>query len=131
MTVLFLDDTSAAFAPLAEALGREMAPRHEFWGAAWAPSHVRQETRRVLQEEGVRTEGLRARKLSAVPVEEVDVVVAFCEDEGRLRVPASARRLTWRLPDPTSYPPEERMEAFRAARDEISRRIRVLVKELG
>lgn len=131
MTVLLLDPVNASLAPLAEALGRQLAPRHEWIAAAWAPSHVRPEVRAVLDEEGVPAQGLRARGLGSVAMEEVDLVVAFTPDEGRLRVPATARRLDWRLPDPSSAPPSERLEAYRAARDEIERRLRALVKDLA
>jgi protein-tyrosine-phosphatase len=36
----------------------------------------------------------------------------------------------WRIPDPTSAPAGERREAYRAARDEITRRLRALLAEL-
>lgn len=130
MTVLLLDPVNASLAPLAEALGRQLAPHHDWVAASWSPSHVRPEVRAVLAEEGVSTHGLRARGLGSVALEDVDVVVAFAADEGRLRVPDTARRVDWRLPDPSSAPPSERLEAYRAARDEIERRLKTLVKDL-
>lgn len=131
MYVLFLDESGSARAPIAEALLRQIAPWHEAIGAGWVPSHVRPEIKEVLEEAGIHTTGLRARGVFEVPLEEVDLVVAFVPDEGRLRVPARARRIQWGLPDPLSSPPDERMEACRAARDEIERRLRLLVEELG
>lgn len=131
MTVLFIGDANAARSPMAEAIARQLAPSLEVWSAGWRPSHVRPEVRTVLEEEGIRAEGLRAKQVNAVPLEEVDVVVAFCADEGRLRVPVDARRETWFLPDPTSAPPHERLEAYRAARDELIRRVGALLRELS
>lgn len=131
MTLLFLDHDCAARAPLAEAITRSQARwEHDVWAAGWEPSFVRREVREVLAEEGHREEGLIARALPAVPLDEVDVLVAFVPDVGRLRVRAGVRRLDWRIPDPSSAPPEERLEAYRAARDEIARRVRDLLRSL-
>lgn len=130
MHVLFLDESAGARAPLGEALLRHLAPWHDATAAGWSPSHVRPEIREVLTEEGIPMEHLRARGLASVPWDEIDVVVRFVPDEGRLRVPARARQLSWLLPDPLAAPPDERMEACRAARDEIRRRLEGLLREL-
>jgi protein-tyrosine-phosphatase len=129
--VLFLDESCAARAPIAEALMRHIAPWHDAIAAGWVPSHVRPEIKEVLEDAAIHTTGLRARSLLEVPLDDVELVVAFVPDEGRLRVPAGARRIEWRLPDPLSAPPDERREACEAARDEIERRLRKLVAELG
>jgi protein-tyrosine-phosphatase len=131
MTLLFLDHDCAARAPLAEAIARKLARwDHDVWAAGWEPSFVRREVRDVLSEDGYRDEGLIARALPAVPLDEVDIVVCFVADVGRLRVRAGVRRIDWRIPDPSSAPPEERLEAYRAARDEIARRTRELLRSL-
>jgi protein-tyrosine-phosphatase len=130
VTLLFLDHDCAALAPMAEALGRHHGRLCDAWAAGWAPSHVRGEAREALEEEGVRSLGLIARAPAEVPLEEVDVVVAFVPDEGRLRLRPGVRRVDWRLPDPTSAPPSERREAYRAARDEITRRLQALLREV-
>src|SRR5262245_23443950 len=88
MYVLFLDDSCGARAPIAEAVLRHHAPDHDSAAAGWAPSHVRPEVRQVLSESGLPTDRLRARGLSAVGVEDVDVLVSFVPDEGRVRLPA-------------------------------------------
>jgi protein-tyrosine-phosphatase len=135
MTVLFLGESNAVRSPLAEAVARHLDHRaggreHEFVSAGWAPTHVRAEVRKVLEEEGIPALGLRAKGLGSISLDEVDVVVNLVEPKGPVRVPARARRLQWLLPDPSSAPPEERMEAYRAARDELARRIRNLLAEL-
>ncbi len=132
MSVLFLDDDNAARAPLAEALFVELARGQvPVYAAAWTPSHVRKEVREVLEEDRVRAGVLRARSIGAVPMDEVDVVVAFVPDQGRLRLRPNARRIDWKIPDPTAAPAEERMEAYRAARDEIRRRVELLLREIA
>ncbi len=131
MTLLFLDHDCAARAPLAESIARQLARwDHEVWAAGWEPSFVRKEVREVLSEDGFKDDGLRARALPAVPLDEVDVVIAFVPDVGRLRVRPDVRRLDWRIPDPSCAPAEERLEAYRAARDEIVRRTRELLRQL-
>jgi arsenate reductase len=131
MTILFVGDSGAARAPLAEALAREILPEHECWGAGYRKAHVQPEVRRVLEEEGASTVGLRSRSIAEVPLDDVDVVVSFVDEERGLRVPARAKKLRWGIPDPSSAPREERMEAFRAARDEIARRLKKLRSELA
>ena len=126
MTILFVGESGAARAPLAEALARQLLPGHDVWGAGYRPTHVHPEVRTVLEEEGVSTVGLRARPLAEVPLDDVDLVVSFVDEERGLRVPASTRKVRWGIPDPSSAPRAERLEAFRAARDEIVRRIRKL-----
>jgi protein-tyrosine-phosphatase len=130
MTILFVGEAGAARAPLAEALARKLLPEHDCWAAGYRPSHVHPEVRAVLSEEGLSTVGLRARNITEVPLEDVDLVVSFVDEERGLRVPASARRVRWGIPDPSSAPRAERLEAFRAARDEIERRLRKLAAEL-
>jgi protein-tyrosine-phosphatase len=129
MHVMFLDESGAARAPMGEALLRHLAPDWEVSSAGWSSSHVRPEVKRVLEEAGVRTDGLLSRRLHPAAMEGVDVLISFVPDEGRVRLPAGARRLDWGLPDPLAAPLEERAEAFRATRDEIERRLKRLVAE--
>lgn len=129
MTVLFVCDSNAVRSPLAEAIARHLSPHHEFLSAGWSPSHVRPEVRAALAEAGISALGLRAKSMAETPLEEVDVVVSLSEDEGTIRT--TARRIAWWLADPSSAPPEERMEAYRATREELTRRIGILLAELA
>ncbi len=130
MTFLFLDDDCAARAPLAEALAQKYGRLADAWAAGWYPSHVRAEVRAVLEEEGIRPQGLRARGVSAVPLEEVQVVVSFVPDAAPLLLSEGVVRRTWAIPDPSCAPPAERLDAYRAARDEITRRLKILLAEV-
>lgn len=130
MTFLFLDDDCAARAPLAEALARKHGRLADAWAAGWTPSHVRREVREVLEEEGIPPQGLRARGVSAVPLEEIQVVVAFVPDAASLLLAEGVVRRTWAIPDPSCAPPSERLDAYRAARDEITRRLKLLLAEI-
>jgi protein-tyrosine-phosphatase len=130
VTFLFLDDDCAARAPLGEALARRMGRLADAWGAGWQPNHVRREVRAVLEEEGVPTLGLVARPPGAVPLDEVDVVIRFVPDAWSLPLREGVVSRTWAIPDPSSAPPSERLDAYRAARDEIARRLGLLLREI-
>jgi len=129
MHVVFVCDAAAARAPLAEAIGRHLAPQHAFTGCGLRPSHVRPEAHTVLEEEGIPTSGLRARGLNAVDWDDVDLAVALAPEASEAALPGPARRLSWHLPDPCAAPEEERLEVARSTRDELTRRIRALVAE--
>lgn len=129
--MLFLDESGGARAPMAEAMLRHLAPHHDASSAGWAPSHVRPGVRAVLEEVGMRGDRLRARSLAEVAIEEVDLVVSFVLDEGALRLRPHTRRLHWGLPDPLAAPADDRLEALRASRDEVERRLRLLLADPG
>lgn len=129
--VLFLGVSNASRSPLAEAIARELAPRHEFWSAGRTPSHVRPEVRAVLAEVGYRDDQLRAKGLVEVPLDEVDLIVTLADPARCPQVSSAARRVAWNLPDPAAAPRAEAMEAYRATRDELMRRLPRLLAELG
>jgi protein-tyrosine-phosphatase len=85
----------------------------------------------VLREAGIEAVGLRAKGLMEVPVDEVDVVVNLCAETRLPLLRPSVRRYSWPLPDPSCAPREESLEAFRATRDELLRRLPPLLRELG
>jgi protein-tyrosine-phosphatase len=130
-TLLFACVANSARSQLGEAIARHLAPDDvEVWSAGSRPSNVRPEVRIVLDEEGIDHRGLRSKGFIAVPLEEVDVAITLCQGEVCPVFPGATRRLHWPLPDPASAPDDERIEAFRAARDELLRRIPVLLAEL-
>lgn len=129
--MLFYCVSNAARSQLAEAVARHLRPEVEAWSAGAAPSHVRPQVSRVLQEVGISAVGLRAKGLGAVPIEDVDLAVTLCAEWERPVLPSSLSRLSWPLPDPTAAPADETMEAFRATRDELLRRLPPLLDRLA
>lgn len=125
--LLFLCDANAARSPLAEAIARELAWKHhlelEVWSAGTFPSHVRPEVRRVLDEVGYSADGLRSKSIMEVPMDEVGQVISLCLPSQAPPVPKRLEVESWPLPDPSSAPASERLEAFRATRDELQRRL--------
>lgn len=129
MATLFVCEANAGLSQIAEALTRHAHPLAEVWSAGLFPSHVRPEVREVLREHGIHPDGLRAKAVFAVPLDEVTLLVRLGMGLESLETPKGARVVDWRLPDPAAYPLEERLDAYRASRDELERRIKTLPAE--
>ncbi len=131
MVVLFACVANSARSQLAEAIARHLGPAGlEVWSAGSRATNVKPEVREVLDEVGIDSRGLLSKGFVSIPLEEVEVAVTLCLDEVCPVFPRPVRTEHWPLPDPASAPPEDRLEAFRAARDELLRRIPMLLAEL-
>jgi arsenate reductase len=86
--------------------------------------------RAVLEELGIDATGLRSKGLLEVPAAEMDLAVTLCAEEACPALPPDVRRLHWPLPDPAAAPAAEALEAFRATRDELLRRLPRLLASL-
>jgi arsenate reductase (thioredoxin) len=130
MSVLFLCVANSARSQLAEAIARHLAPGLEFVSAGNAPTHVRPEVARVLDEVGIDAYGLRSKGVDEIPLDEITVAVTLCAEEVCPVLPKRVERLRWPLPDPSSAPRAESLEAFRATRDSLLSRIPRLLASL-
>ena len=130
MALLFLCVANSARSQLAEAITRHLAPRLDVWSAGSHPTHVRPEVTVVLEEIGIDARGLRSKSVGEVPLNEIDTVVTLCREEVCPVLPKRVERISWPLPDPSSAPREESLEAFRATRDSLLSRIPKLLGSL-
>jgi protein-tyrosine-phosphatase len=130
MAVLFLCVANSARSQMAEAIARHLAPRLDVLSAGSAPTHVRPEVSAVLDEVGIDAHGLRSKGVDEIPLDEIELAVTLCADEVCPVLPKRVERLHWPLPDPSSAPPDERLEAFRATRDALLSRIPKLLASL-
>ena len=124
---LFVCLHNAGRSQMSEALfTREAAGRHEARSAGTTPAgRVHPEVVEAMAELGIDLGGRRPRKLSQSDAEWADVVVTMgCGDECPY-IPGKLY-LDWDLPDPKGQP----LDAVRATRDEIERRVQMLVGEL-
>jgi len=128
--VLFLCVANSARSQLAEAIARHLAPDLEIWSAGSEPTHVRPQVRTVLDEVGIDPRGLRSKSMLEVPMEDIGTVITLCREERCPFMPGVYEKISWPLPDPAAAPDDELDEAFRAARDELMRRLPPLLKEL-
>jgi arsenate reductase len=124
---LFVCLHNAGRSQISEALfARAAAGRHEARSAGTTPAErVHPEVVEAMDELGIELRDRVPRGLSQVDAEWADVVVTMgCGDECPY-VPGK-RYLDWDLPDPKGQP----LEAVRATREEIARRVEALVAEL-
>lgn len=124
MNVLFVCVQNAGRSQMAEALfERAAAGRHEARSAGSRPAErVHPEVVEVMRELGVDLATRTPRALDRSDLEWADLVVTMgCGDECPV-VPGKPY-VDWELPDPAEQP----LEAVRAIRDEIDRRVASLL----
>ena len=127
--LLFLCVANSARSQLAEGIARALAPEGvRIWSAGSKPTQVRQEAVTVLREIGIEAASQRSKHVSEIPAGQVDTVITLCGEEECPVFLGEARRLHWGLEDPAAVAGAEarRLEAFRAVRDELRRRLVVL-----
>lgn len=106
---------------------RAAAGRHEGRSAGTTPGErVHPEVVEVMAELGIDLADRTPRKLTREDAEWADVVVTMGCGDGCPYLPG-VRYVDWDLPDPKGQP----VEAVRATRDEIARRVEGLARELG
>ena len=124
---LFVCLHNAGRSQISEALfERAAAGRHEGRSAGTTPGErVHPEVVEAMNELGIDLADRKPKRLSRADAEWADVVVTMgCGDECPY-IPGK-RYLDWDLPDPKG----QSLEAVRATRDEIERRMRELIDEL-
>ena len=129
--VLFLCVANSARSQMAEALARRrFGDAVTVQSAGSEPSRVNPFAIRALQEVGVGADDLHSKHVSSIDPEPVDLVITLCAEEECPLFLGDAQRLDWSMPDPdlkdADVSEEERLQAFRAARDAIAARIEVL-----
>lgn len=135
-SILFLCTGNSARSQMAEGFARRLAPRGwKVTSAGIDPRGIHREAIRVMAEVGVDISDQSSKDLSAVPAEEVDLVVTLCDDAAERcpAFPGGVERRHWGLPDPARATGEEEevRAVFREVRDEIRRRIEALFAEEG
>jgi len=128
--VLFLCTGNTARSQIAEAILRQRAgDSFEVHSAGLEPSEVRPETIAVLEEAGISTEGLRSKGvdeyLGKLHINYLITVCMHAEENCPRIWPIGGQRLFWSISDPATVDgsDDERLNAFRDARDEVSRLI--------
>jgi arsenate reductase len=125
--VLFVCVANSGRSVLAERLFRAAAgDRHRARSAGSDPgAHAHPEVVAALDELGIDARDHVPRRLNDEAIAWADVVVATCDDA--CPVVAGKRYVSWQLPDPRGRP----LDAVRALRDEIARRVDALAAELN
>jgi arsenate reductase len=126
--VLFLCTHNSARSQMAEGHLRRLAgDRFEVYSAGTEATSVRPEAIKVMAELGVDISGQESETLDRYLGEPFDYVVTVCDDanEACPVFPGAKSRLHWSFRDPSraTGSDEERLEVFRAVRDEILDRL--------
>ncbi len=124
--LLFLCVANSARSQMAEGLARaRFGTRARVASAGSSPTAVNPLAVAALGEIGIDIRGQRSTGVDDVDPVTVDMVVTLCAEEVCPVFPGRVRRLHWPMPDPAgaSGSDAERLERFRAVRDEIARRL--------
>jgi phosphate transport system protein len=131
--VLFLCTGNSARSQMAEGWARRLLPTGvRVWSAGTqAAQAIHPMAVEVMQEVGIDISAQRPKHLNDVPVGDVDTVVTLCPESACVSIAGELRREGWEIPDPaaTTGSEAERLGVFRAARDEIQRRVEALTRE--
>lgn len=133
--VLFLCTGNSCRSQMAEGWGRHLAPEGFRFASAGVEAHGRNPRAvAVMEEAGVDISGQESTPLSDDLLDWADLVVTVCghADEHCPVLPAGTAGEHWPLEDPAraTGTEEEIAAAFRAARDEVERRVRDLIERL-
>jgi arsenate reductase (thioredoxin) len=136
--VLFLCTGNTARSQMAEALLQHHAGDHfDAHSAGLEPGEIHPLTRRVMQEMDLDLAGQYAKDvteyLGEVHFAYLITVCDRAEERCPTVFPGVGRRLHWSIPDPAAAEgtEEEKLAAFRAAREEVAWRIRAWLIDLG
>ena len=126
--VLFLCTHNSARSQMAEGLLRAAAgDRFRVDSAGTAATAVRPEAIEAMREVGIDISGQASKSLERFLGEHIDWLVTVCDQarEACPTLPGVAQQLHWNIEDPAAVHGDEaqRMAAFRAARDDLARRI--------
>jgi arsenate reductase len=132
-SILFLCVANSARSQLGEGLARRRFPGLRVQSAGSRPSRVNPYAIEALAELGIDAGSQTSKSVQDIDPATVDLVITLCAEEVCPAFLGSAQRLHWPIPDPASddpaLGPEQLRERFRAARDEIQRRLETLAED--
>jgi arsenate reductase (thioredoxin) len=127
--VLILCTGNSARSQMAEGLLRHDGGNHfEVSSAGTHPTHVRPEAIAAMREIGIDISRHRSKSVEEFAGREFECVITVCDNakESCPVFPGRTRRIHWSIDDPAAVtgPEDDRMAAFRSARDELRKRLR-------
>ena len=134
-SILFLCVANSARSQLGEGLARQLFPGFRIQSAGSRPSRVNLYAIEALAERGIDASAHASKPVSDIDPADLDLVITLCAEEVCPAFLGRAERLHWPIPDPASddptLTPEDLRARFRAARDEIVRRLEALGRDRG
>ncbi len=134
MNILFLCVANSARSQLAEGLAKSiLGSKDNVESAGSVPSgKVQPWAVEVLKEINIdisKNFSKSTDELSPEFLEKLDFVITLCAEEVCPYLPSRAKRLHWPINDPASAKEDKKKDAFRTARDEISKKIKSFQSE--
>jgi len=135
MNILFLCAGNSCRSQIAEGWAKQFAPAGWSIESAGIEAHGKNPRAiAVMQEAGVDISSQDSTRVTDAMLARADLVVTVCghADEHCPTLPTTAKKLHWPLNDPAKAEGNEEdvMQVFRASRDDIKDRIKVLLAEL-
>ena len=132
--VLILCTGNSARSQMAEGLLRHLGgDDFEVASAGVAPTRVRHEAIKVMNEIGVDISSQQAKSVEEFTAQNFDYVITVCDNANEQCpvFPGDVQRIHWSFDDPAMATGDEesRLVIFRRVRDEILRRLRLFVEE--
>ena len=127
--ILFLCVANSARSQMAEGIARSLAPSSVTISSAGSqPSLVNPLAIHALDEIGIDIRGHQSKSVDTISPVGVDAVITLCTEEVCPVFLGKAKRIHWGLPDPAGAGRnnEEQLQAFRAVRDELRRRLSIV-----
>ncbi|MBN2360357.1 MAG: arsenate reductase ArsC [Deltaproteobacteria bacterium] len=127
-SVLFLCYANSVRSQLAEALARRLLPPTvRVQSAGTLSCYVHPTALQVLEEIDIDASDQWSKSVDEIEGASVEVVITLCDEQTCPAFLGHARRVHWPIPDPSAaVDPLAALEAFRACRDEIEQRVRLL-----
>ena len=136
--IAFLCTANSCRSQMAEGFARKQgAGTVAAWSAGVISAEVSKRASTVMREAGVDISGQWSKTIDEIPLEDMDLVVTLCENARQgvscRNVPASVRKLHMAVKDPMGAQgsPEEIMDDFRRARDEIKTLVAGIMEDMG
>ncbi len=132
--VLFLCTANSARSQMAEGLLRHLAgDRFEVFSAGTRPTEVNHHAIKALEELRIDISGQKSKSVDQFLDQAFDYVITVC-DKAKEECPVfhgAGHQLHWSIDDPADArgSEQQRLQAFRQARDEIEARIKAFLAE--
>ena len=118
---------------MAEGWARKLLPYPvRVWSAGSLPApSVHPLAVRVMQEVGIDLTGHRPKRISDVPIGDVDTIITLCAEEICVPTSETMHCEIWAMPDPAAVATgeEDMLQAFRNVRDRIGSKVKALLKQ--
>ena len=125
--ILFLCEDNACLSQIAEASAKHLAPpRTKIFSAGIKPGIIPLHVVQAMQELGISMRGQSSKGLADVPMQDIDLVVSFGDAHKKCAdLPGRVKIAGWPMPNPpaSGSTAQPTLEAIRADRDEIEKRV--------